>query len=176
IVLASEAFLFKPTDAINYQQGGDNGTPLQKDEPQATNPPGGAVIDYYLKANATGAVTLEIIDSAGTTLETFSSEAPPPQANVGRGGRAGGIPNTTILWRPTPEPFSAAAGMHRVVWAARAAGRGGRGGRGGGGGGRGGGTPLNGTFTVKLTVNGQSYTQPLVVKPDPRGAEGPPAQ
>ena len=25
-----------------------------------------------------------------------------------------------------------------------------------------------GTFTVKLTVNGQTYTQPIVVKPDPR--------
>ncbi len=25
-----------------------------------------------------------------------------------------------------------------------------------------------GTYTVKLTVNGRSYTQPLVVKPDPR--------
>ncbi|HEY2824351.1 MAG TPA: hypothetical protein VGI83_02295 [Gemmatimonadales bacterium] len=174
IVLASEAFLFKPTDAINYQQGGDNGTPLQKDEPQATNPPSGAVIDYYLKAAATGPVTLEIVDSAGTTLETFSSEAPPPQANAGRGGRAGGIPNTSPLWRPTPEPFSGTAGMHRVVWAARAQGQRGR--RGGGGGGRGGGTPLLGTFTAKLTVNGKSYTQPLVVKPDPRGAEGPPAQ
>src|SRR6185295_6055438 len=128
-VLASEAFLFKPADAINYQQGGDNGTPRQKDEPQALNPPSGATIDYSLKANATGPVTLDLIDAAGATLETFSSDAPPPQAGGGRGGRAGGIPNTTILWRPTPEPFSAAAGMHRVVWAARAAGRGGRGGR-----------------------------------------------
>ena len=42
-VLASNAFLFKPADAINYAQGGDNGTPLQKDEPQALNPPNGAV-------------------------------------------------------------------------------------------------------------------------------------
>ena len=25
-----------------------------------------------------------------------------------------------------------------------------------------------GLFSVKLTINGQSYTQPLAVKPDPR--------
>jgi hypothetical protein len=49
-------------------------------------------------------------------------------------------------------------------------GRGGRGGRGGGGGGRGG-APLlqSGQYTVRLTVDGQSYTQPVMIKPDPRG-------
>jgi cold-inducible RNA-binding protein len=47
-------------------------------------------------------------------------------------------------------------------------GRGGYGG-GGGGGGRGGLPPVAaGAFSVKLTVNGRSFTQPLTVKPDPR--------
>ena len=31
-VLAADAHLFKPADAINWRQGGDNGTPTQKDE------------------------------------------------------------------------------------------------------------------------------------------------
>ena len=31
-------------------------------------PPSGAIIDYYLKAAATGAPTLEIVDSSGTTV------------------------------------------------------------------------------------------------------------
>jgi photosystem II stability/assembly factor-like uncharacterized protein len=166
-VLSADAFLFKPTDAINYLQGGDNGTPLQKDEPQALNPANGAAIDYYLKSAASGAVVLEVLDSGGATLATFSSAvgAQPAGAGGRGGGRAGGIPNTSALWRPTPEPFSAAAGMHRVVWnPVGAAG----GGRGRGGGGRGGGTRLTGTFTAKLTVNGQNYTQSFVVKPDPR--------
>jgi hypothetical protein len=46
----------------------------------------------------------------------------------------------------------------------------GRGGRGGGGGfGRGGGPPAApGSYTVTLTVNGKSYTQPLAVRSDPR--------
>ena len=62
--------------------------------------------------------------------------------------------------------------MHRFVWDLRptppAGGRGGRGG-GGGGGGRGGLPPVAaGGYSVRLTVNGKSYTQPLTVKPDPR--------
>jgi hypothetical protein len=45
------------------------------------------------------------------------------------------------------------------------------GGRGAGGGGRGGGgaAPLTGTFTVRLTVGGETYQQPLVVRAEPRG-------
>jgi len=167
-VLAADAHLFKPADAINYRQGGDNGTPTQKDEPQAENPPDGAYIDYYLKSNATGPVTLELLDAAGTTLQTFSSQpaaAAPGAPAGGRGGRAGGIPNTSPLWRPTPGGFQAAAGMHRVAWVPVAGGGGGRG-RGGRGGGP---TTLTGTFTARLTVNARSYTQVFNVKPDPRG-------
>jgi hypothetical protein len=46
----------------------------------------------------------------------------------------------------------------------------GRGGRGGGGGRGGAGGLQPGQYTVRLTVDGQSYTQPVTVKPDPRGA------
>jgi len=61
-------------------------------------------------------------------------------------------------------PFSGAAGMHRVVWLPVApVPRGQGGGFGGGGFGRRP-TPLTGTFTAKLTVNGQSYTQTFTVK------------
>src|SRR3954466_10876222 len=122
-VLAADAYLFKPGDAINVQQGGDNGTPLQKDEPQATNPPNGAVIDYYLKSDAAGPVTVEILGANGEVLHTFSAESgaegPQPGGRGGRGGRGGGIPNVSALWRSTPEPFSTKAGMHRPVWNTR---------------------------------------------------------
>jgi hypothetical protein len=168
-VLAADAYLFKPGDAINVQQGGDNGTPLQKDEPQATNPPNGAVIDYYLKSDAAGPVTVEILGANGEVLHTFSAESgaegPQPGGRGGRGGRGGGIPNVSALWRSTPEPFSTKAGMHRLVWnpvapPPNAAGR---------GGGRGNqGTPLTGRFTARLTVGGKSYTQSFTVRPDPR--------
>jgi hypothetical protein len=166
-VLSADAFLFKPADAINVIQGGDNGTPLPKDEPQSVNPPAGAVIDYYLKSGSSAPVTIEIIDAAGTTVHGFSTaDAPAPAAGL-RAGR-GGIPNISILWRQTAEPMSAGPGIHRVVW--NTAGGGGRGGGGGGGGGGRGAAPsaVIGTFKAKLTVNGRSYSQTFTVKQDPR--------
>jgi len=168
-ILAADAYLFKPGDTVNVQQGGDNGTPLQKDEPQATNPPNGAFIDYYLKAAATGSVTIQILGPGEEVLHTFSTEATPDVAGVGgrggRGGRGGGIPNVSALWRPAPEPFNASAGMHRVVWNPVAPSPN-AGGRGGGRGNQG--TPLTGTFTARLSVGGKTYTQTFTVKPDPR--------
>jgi photosystem II stability/assembly factor-like uncharacterized protein len=167
-ILAADAYLFKPGDTINVQQGGDNGTPLQKDEPQATNPPNGVAIDYYLKSAATGPVMIQIFAAGDEVLHTFSTEAIPdanPGGRGGRGGRGGGIPSVSALWRPTPEPFNSAAGMHRVVWNPIAPSPN-AGGRGGGRGNQG--TPLTGTFTARLTVGGKTYTQTFVVKPDPR--------
>ena len=166
-VLRADAFLFKPSDTTYFPPGSDNGTPMQKDEAMADGGPTGVPIDYFLGAGASGPVTIEILDAAGATLRTFSNAAPTTaEAGGGRGGRGGGgIPNTTALWRPSPEPFATSAGMHRVFWPPVAAATGGR----GRGGGRGGGATLSGTFTAKLSVNGKSYSQSFVVKPAPRG-------
>jgi hypothetical protein len=160
-VARSNAYLFKPLEAVNAVQGGDNGTPLQKDEPQTPNRPNGAYIDYYLKTAPAGPVKLEIIGSNGATVAAYSSDGSAPAPTSGRGGRGGGarggggIPNISPLWQAQPEVFSGTPGLHRVAWSP-------------GGGGRGGGAPVTGTFTVKLTVDGQTFTQPLTIKPDPR--------
>ena len=71
------------------------------------------------------------------------------RARCGGRGAGGGIPNTSPLWRPAPEPFSTSAGMHRIDWSPGGGGR-------GFGGGRGGAPPTLGAFTAKLTVNGQT--------------------
>ena len=42
-VAAADALLFKPADAIILPPGTDDGTPTQKDEPEAENPPTGAI-------------------------------------------------------------------------------------------------------------------------------------
>jgi photosystem II stability/assembly factor-like uncharacterized protein len=157
-ILASDSYLFKPADLVYLPPGSDNGTPLQKDEPQAPNPPSGAAIDYYLKANATGPVTIEVLDDGGAVVATFSNTAPPAAgAGGGRGGR-GGIPNTSPLWRPPAERFATTAGMHRIVWTPVSGGGRGR------GFGRGGGAVLTGTFTARLTAGGKSSTQTFSVK------------
>jgi hypothetical protein len=162
-VLQADAWLFKPADAINVIPGDDDGTPLQRDEPQAQNPPDGAFIDFYLKAAAP--VTLEILDASGKVLRKWPAESPPATAR-------GGLPRLSPLWQPAPEAFPTGAGMHRVVWrpveppppvppgpGAPASGGGGR---------RGGGARLSGTFTARLTVNGRVTTQTFTVRPDPR--------
>jgi photosystem II stability/assembly factor-like uncharacterized protein len=162
---SADAHLFKPADAIILPPGTDDGTPTQKDEPEAENPPTGAILDYYLKTAASGPLTIEILNAAGATIRRVSSADPAPVVD----------PATlavNAVWQRAQDPPSSAAGMHRLVWDLRpdppAGGRG-RGGRGGGGGGRGGPPPVAaGAFSVKLTVNGRTFTQPLTVKPDPR--------
>ena len=166
-----EAFLFKPADAINVVDSGDNGTPLQKDEPHAENPPSGPVIDYYLGRNATSVVTLEIVDASGAVVQTFSSD-PNAQRAQGRGNAGAGqqapantLPRVSPLWQTAPQPLSTAAGMHRVAWnAVRPRPRGAPPPDEGGPNDR----YYSGNFTARLNVNGKTYTQPFVLKPDPR--------
>jgi photosystem II stability/assembly factor-like uncharacterized protein len=161
----ADAFLFRPADAINIPPPSENGTPQPRDEPLAENLPYGAIIDYYLGSAARGAVTIEILDPAGEAIRRYSSEDRPAPVNPE-------MLNIPAFWRRTPEPLSAAAGMHRWVWDLRPTPTAGGRRSGGGGGdifGRGGeARALPGTYTLKLTVNGKSYTQPLAVKMDPR--------
>ena len=163
---ASEpAHLFKPDVAVRMRPGSANGTPLPFDVAYANNPEDGALIDYYLKSTAQGPVTLEILDASGSVVRRYASTDESRPVDPAR-------LNIPAYWvKPTPV-LAGSAGMHRWVWDLHyppAAGGRGRGAGGGGGFGGGGGTwALPGDYTVKLTVNGQSYTQPLTVKMDPR--------
>ena len=162
-VANANAHLFAPAEAIIMTPGSDNGTPMPRDEPLAENAPYGAMIDYYLKANVRGPVTLEILDPAGDVVRKYSSEDKPPTVNPE-------TLNIPAYWVRPFEPLSTRAGMHRWIWDLRptpaprppGAGGGGFGGRGATS------TVLPGTYTVKLSVGGKSYTQPLLVRMDPR--------
>ena len=161
-VANSEAYLFQPADAINLTPGGDNGTPMPRDEPLADNPPFGAMIDFYLKSNAGGPVVLEILDPSGEMIRRYSSEDKPTPVDPNR-------LNYPPFWARTTEPLPATAGMHRFIWDLRPTPPQRPTGGGGGGFFRGGAQPvLPGVYTVKLTVGGKSYTQWLTVKMDPR--------
>ena len=164
-IIASDAFLFKPGSAVVAPPPSEQGTPIPKDEPFGENPPYGANVDYSIGANTTGPLTIEILDQAGTVVRKVSSDDKPAVRD----------PNTLTVqtvWAPAVEPPSAAAGLHRWVWDLRGTPpAGGRGGRGGGGFGRGG-APLSqpGTYSVRLTIGGKILTEPLTLRPDPRGA------
>jgi photosystem II stability/assembly factor-like uncharacterized protein len=164
-VAQSRAFLFRPADAFILPPYSENGTPQPRDEPLAENAPYGAIIDYYLKSDASGPVTLEIVGPAGDVVRRFSSEDKLTPVD----------PNTLDIpasWVPAPKALPATAGMHRWLWNLRPPppAESGRGGGGGAAvfGGRGVPPVLPGTYTVRLTVGGKQLTQPLRVKPDPR--------
>jgi len=157
----ADAILFQPADAIELLPGGDNGTPLPRDEPIADNPPGGALIDFYLKTNASGPVTLEILDPSGEVIRRYSSEDKFPPVDPEK-------LNYPPFWARASEPLPATAGMHRWIWDFRPTPPQRPVGGGGGGFSRGGQLALPGMYTVRLTVAGKTDTQPLVVKMDPR--------
>jgi photosystem II stability/assembly factor-like uncharacterized protein len=156
-VASADAWLFEPQTAYRVRPGSDEGTPMPLDEPQAENPPTGAVLDYYLKRQAE-AVQLEIFDAAGKSVRRFASTDEAPKTNPDE-------LDIPMYWVHDAEPVSAEAGMHRFVWDLRYAFAGPRrrSRRGGGG-------PIAvpGRYTVKLTAAGKTISVPLVVKMDPR--------
>ena len=169
-VAEADAFLFCPQDAWRVRWNMNTDTPLPPDEPGGQNPPDGAIIDYALKFAASGPVTLEILDSAGKLVRSYSStdrsEAPDSATAP--------VP---LYWYRPPRMLLTTPGMHRFIWDMHYQPLPGGGGRGG--------LPMTaianstvpapnspwvapGQYTVRLTVNGKSYTQPLTVKMDPR--------
>lgn len=152
------AVLFKPRTALRIRPGSDQGTPYPPEIPHGDNPAAGAILDYYLPQDASGAVVLEVLDAKGTVARRFSSEDKPQQINE----KTLDIP---MYWVKPQPILSAKAGMHRWIWDLHYTPlmQGGRGRRGGGGM-----WAVPGNYTVRLTAGGKSLTQPLVIREDPR--------
>src|SRR5690242_4383657 len=72
-----ENVLFKPQTTLRTRVNLNTDTPLPPDEPAGENPPDGAMIDYSLAKDSTGAVTIEIKDSKGATVRKYSSTDAP---------------------------------------------------------------------------------------------------
>ena len=77
-VAAADSFLFKPETAWRVRRSVNTDTPIPPEEPMGQNPPAGAIIDYWLKADAK-LVTLEILDQNHRLVRRYSER-----------GRAGG--------------------------------------------------------------------------------------
>ena len=89
------------------------------------NPPPGAIIDYYLPTAAAGEVKLEILDTQGKVLRTYSSSDPvPPDPARDLAGydklcqQTPGAPHCGLpLYWPAPaQILSREPGMHRFTW------------------------------------------------------------
>ena len=166
LALAADVTLLKPAPAVRVRWNANTDTPLPPDEPTAANPPDGAILDYALRDPAK-AVALEIVDGAGAVVRRFSSQdEAAPIADEGN------VPRWWI--RPAPV-LATAAGLHRFVWdlhgppppaakfgypIAAVPGQTPREPRGP--------LALPGTYTVRLSVDGQTRTAPLVIRLDPR--------
>ena len=169
-IAAAPAYLFKPGIAYRVRRNVNTDTPLPPEEPAGKNPPHGAIIDYTLQS-AAGPVKLQILDASGKIVRAFSS-TDKPEATMEELGKELNVP---LYWIRPPQILSDAAGQHRFVWDLR--------------------TPppaslrheypisaiahdtprlpvgpavMPGTYTLKLDVAGQTYTQPLEIKMDPR--------
>jgi photosystem II stability/assembly factor-like uncharacterized protein len=107
----SQATLFKPAEAYRRRRANLSfyGAQMPKDEPQAANPPFGAIIDYYLQTNVAAPVTLEIMDADGRLVRRYSSAQRTRQPDLQKLAIA---PD----WVLPVTSLSSAAGMHRFVW------------------------------------------------------------
>ena len=159
--------LFQPQTALRVRWNTNTDTPLPPDEPAGENPPEGAMIDYSLGANSAGPVMLEIKNSQGEIVRRYASTDPIPPED--------GKLKIPRYWVRPPQTLSDKPGLHRFFWDMH-------------------GEPLPGvepeypmtavyretlpeatapwvvpgSYAVVLTAGGQSLTQPLTVKLDPR--------
>ena len=176
---SANAYLFAPGTTYAIRQGGQDSTPLPHEEPQEKNPPAGVVAYYWLKSAPSSPVKLELVDAEGKVAACLASDTPVKPVDTE-------AINVQAYWLVPPAPPSAAAGMHRVALdmiaprfgfgrrpapppadachpAGTPAPQAPRPGFG-----RAAPTLEPGPYTVRLTVDGQTLTQPVTVKPDPR--------
>ncbi|HEY1889102.1 MAG TPA: hypothetical protein VGG63_01755 [Steroidobacteraceae bacterium] len=160
-----QAHLFQPQAAVRVLSDIDQDTPFPPEVPYGRNPPQGVVIDYYLRQPAQN-VQLQIFDAQGKLVRSYSNASIAPLDQP--------LPPTPAFWVRPLRPLATTAGEHRVSWNLRYS------------------TPsalffdqsmaavpedtsfipegplaLPGSYMVKLTVDGVSYIQPVLLKEDP---------
>ena len=167
-IAAEDVHLFAPAAAIRVHRNVNQNTPFPPEVPHALNPPEGATVYYYLKRRPAGDVTLDVLDAAGLVVRHLSSVPVPPVTEAAR-------PPEPSFWLTTPRPLPTDSGVNRTTWDLRydpppafahsfeinanpgltpASPEG----------------PLvlPGTYTLRLTVAGRTYTRSVTVANDPR--------
>jgi photosystem II stability/assembly factor-like uncharacterized protein len=180
---SANAWLFAPGTTYAIHQGGQNGTPLPHEEPQELNPPAGVLAYYWLKTAPHSPIKLELVDRGGKVAACAASDTPVKAVDTE-------AINVQAYWVQPVPPFSAEPGMHRTALNVVPPRRSGPGGR------RPPPPPVDachpagstspppetsatkpaslpsgleaGEYEVKLTVDGQTLTQPVTILPDPR--------
>jgi hypothetical protein len=164
-VATEDAHLFKPKDVYRFGVGGGRGGGGlgRGGGAMGENPAGGAVIYYSLKNRPQGDVTIEFLDTAGKSVNKYSSRPPAQVAEVTAPEFEEGPP------RGGPPPRVAAApGLNRFVWNLRYPDATSFPGLIMWAGSLTGPAAPPGVYTVKLTVDGKTQSQTFEVKKDPR--------
>jgi photosystem II stability/assembly factor-like uncharacterized protein len=184
---AANAYLFKPETGIRIRFATNDPTPWPPELPAGENPPDGAIVDYYLPASA-NEVKLEFLDAQGKVVRTYASTDPvrnpdPALDPVAYNKLCQQTPNAPdcalpLYWPAPPQVLKTSAGMHRFTWDMHYDPLPGTpGGRGFGADGavphRTYSTPHSpwvapGSYSVRLTADGKTFTQSIAIKLDPR--------
>ena len=162
-----ETRLFKPKESYRIPGGG--GFALGPTATVGRNPANGVVVYYSLKEKPANSLELEFLDPAGKSIRKFTARvrkqgeaeasASPAPAPAGEGGGFGGPPAPTVpmdvglnrfVWDTRYPDAVRFPGM--ILWAGET---------------RGPKLPP-GSYQVKLTVDGKSFTENFEIKPDPR--------
>jgi hypothetical protein len=151
----AEAFLFKPEDA--YRTAGlGGGIQFPKSTPLGSNPPNGAVINYYLRSMPKE-ITLEFLDMSGKVLRKFTGKPQTENAPEQQQQR-GSEPNlpteiglNQFVWNYRLPNATGIPGL--IMWGGSLAGP----------------KVMPGNYQVRFSVDGKPVsTESFVVKSDPR--------
>jgi photosystem II stability/assembly factor-like uncharacterized protein len=99
-------YFFKPEPASRARWDNTQDTPVPPEMIVGENPPEGAILDYYLP-KAASSVSLTITDASGQIVRSFTSVAPPADTTM---------PNVPEYWIAPPTVMATSAGMHRMNW------------------------------------------------------------
>jgi photosystem II stability/assembly factor-like uncharacterized protein len=154
-VAAAAAHLFTPRLAYRTRSAAMGGRPQVPEYP-----PVGAHLDFALSAEPAGELKLEILDVTGKVVRTATSQTNArANASSNRPTQLGGDEEMRGpgFGASAARPLTKQAGLNRWVWDLRVDG--------------GGPLVVPGKFTVRLSADGWTKTQPLTVALDPRLAK-----
>ena len=167
-IATEPAHLFRAGDAVRFRRNVGADTPFPPEVPHALNPPPGAMLDYWLGQSVSGDVSIDILDASSALVRHLSSAPVAPVPEAAR-------PPEPNFWIAPPMQLPKNAGGNRTNWDLRYD------------------SPhsfthsfeinanpgltppspegpvaLPGPYTVRLTVDGRSYSQSMTILPDPR--------
>jgi hypothetical protein len=154
------AVLFKPRTAIRARLGGRGGFggggggrgAAASGQPQF--PPNGADINYYLHGTPAASVAIDVLDAAGKTVRSYTSEAT-ARARASDAVATGDDEAPGPRRAAPPVRLTTNDGMNRLVWDFND---------------RDGIMLPPGSYQLKMTVGSWTATQPLTLEIDPRVA------